>query len=308
MPLVLVHNDVVANPAHRWNDLEGVQYHYPSKYRNLIKAGEPFVYYRGVHRTGGKRGQAEYVGTGRIGDIWPDPEPAQHRRQAWYCGIEDYNRFPKPVPAKINNTNLEDIRPNLWRDSVRSMAADVYRRILELASQRASEPKAIIGTDGIKIMPADTLIVPPVASRPRKGEATPVTYRMSKQARDVGDWAERVVLRFIQEQMLGCSNCVHRAAINEKPGWDIDYLDSSGLVQRVEVKGSVGAAFDGVEMTANEIAAARIHGDRYWLYLVAGCLTNAPQVQTIQNPAAKLAADEWSAAPTLFSIRFRATS
>jgi hypothetical protein len=60
-------------------------------------------------------------------------------------------------------------------------------------------------------------------------------------------------------------------------------------------------------MTANEMSAARIHGDRYWLFLVAGCLTDAPRVQAIQNPAAKLAADEWSATPTLFSIKFRAT-
>ena len=66
MPLVLVHNDVVANPAHRWSDVEGVQYHYPSKYQSKIKTGETCVYYRGVHRTEGKRGPAEYVGTGRI--------------------------------------------------------------------------------------------------------------------------------------------------------------------------------------------------------------------------------------------------
>ena len=42
MPLVLVHNDVVANPAHAWNDVEGVHYHYPSKYQGKIKTGEPF--------------------------------------------------------------------------------------------------------------------------------------------------------------------------------------------------------------------------------------------------------------------------
>ena len=69
MPLVLVHNDVVANPAHVWNDVEGVRYHYPSKYQGKIKMGEPFVYYRGVHRTEGKRGPAEYVG------ISPGGEP-----------------------------------------------------------------------------------------------------------------------------------------------------------------------------------------------------------------------------------------
>ena len=64
MPLVLVHNDVVANPQHEWDDKEGVQYHYPAKYQSKIKTGEPFVYYRGVHRVGGKRGAAEYVGAG----------------------------------------------------------------------------------------------------------------------------------------------------------------------------------------------------------------------------------------------------
>jgi hypothetical protein len=74
MPLVLVHNDVVANPAHAWNDVEGVHYHYPSKYQNKIKTGEQFVYYRGVNRVGGKRGPAEYVGAGRIGRIWLDPD------------------------------------------------------------------------------------------------------------------------------------------------------------------------------------------------------------------------------------------
>src|SRR5271165_3010680 len=72
VPLVLVHNDVVANPAHAWNDVEGVHYHYPSKYQSKIKTGESFVYYRGVHRKDGKRGPAEYVGSGRIGDVWPD--------------------------------------------------------------------------------------------------------------------------------------------------------------------------------------------------------------------------------------------
>jgi hypothetical protein len=34
MPLVLTTNDVVLNPDHRWNDVEGVQYHYPNQYKN----------------------------------------------------------------------------------------------------------------------------------------------------------------------------------------------------------------------------------------------------------------------------------
>jgi hypothetical protein len=84
----------------------------------------------------------------------------------------------------------------------------------------------------------------------------------------------------------------------------IDYLDPNGVTQQVEVKGTIAAAFTGVDMTANEIEAARVHGQNYWLYLVAGCLTDAPRVQTIQNPASKLSAGEWSATPTLFALKF----
>jgi hypothetical protein len=42
MPLVLVHNEVVNNPAHAWNDVEGV--HYPvAKYAK--KPDPPFTYF-----------------------------------------------------------------------------------------------------------------------------------------------------------------------------------------------------------------------------------------------------------------------
>jgi hypothetical protein len=302
MPLVLVHNEVVANPAHAWNDVEGVQYHYPSKYQGKIKTGEPFVYYRGVHRKGGKRRLAEYVGAGRIGEIWPDPDPGT-RRRAWYCGIEDYQKFPSPVPAKINNENLEIIPANLWRDGVRSLNSDVYNRIIELAFG-GSDQEIAYPANPSQITATDSLIVPATATGLRKDQRPSTTYRKSKQAKEVGDWAEQVVVRFIQEQIPGCTACIHRAAVNETPGWDIDYLDPKGNLQRVEVKGTVAAAFTGVDMTANEMQAARDHGEHYWLYLVAGCLTDAPKVQGIQNPASRLHAGAWSATPTLFAVRF----
>jgi hypothetical protein len=92
-------------------------------------------------------------------------------------------------------------------------------------------------------------------------------YRKSRRAKEVGDWAEDIVLRYISEHVSGCINCVHRAALDETPGWDIDYLDSNGRLQRVEVKGTVAAAFTGVDITANELRAARTHGSEYWLYL-----------------------------------------
>lgn len=297
MPLVLVHNDVVANPAHRWDDVEGVHYHYPAKYRGKIRTGEPFVYYRGVHRVGGKRGPAEYIGAGRIGAIWPDSE----RKNAWYCAVEDYRRFAVPVPAKVDGVNREDIPSNLWRDGVRLLDPQVYAQIMaegEALGARSAEASTV--ADAV-ITADDNLVLPPALAQHQGGQGGD---RRSPRAKAIGDWAEQAAIRFIKEQVAGCTDCVHRAALGETPGWDIDYRDAAGVLQRVEVKGTVSAAFTGVELTANELAAANTHGPAYWLCLVASCLTPHVKVQLIRNPAAKLNAGEWSARPTLFAVRF----
>jgi hypothetical protein len=84
----------------------------------------------------------------------------------------------------------------------------------------------------------------------------------------------------------------------------VDYTDKDGILQRVEVKGTIDAVFTGVQMTRGELDAAKAHGSNYWLFLVAGCLTNVPRVQTICDPARKLLSGDWSARAELFSIRF----
>jgi hypothetical protein len=77
MPVVLVSNDPNTSELRdQWKDVTGVQYHFPNMYRNIIKPGEHFVYYRGVHREVGPRGPAIYFGTGVAGAVWLDPETA----------------------------------------------------------------------------------------------------------------------------------------------------------------------------------------------------------------------------------------
>jgi Domain of unknown function (DUF3883) len=307
MPLVLVHNDVVANPQHVWNDVEGVQYHYPAKYQSKIKTGEVFVYYRGVHRVGGKRGAAEYVGAGRVGKIWLDPNTEAGKGRAFYCAIEEYRRFAIPVPAKVDGVMLEQIpveRQNLWRDGVRALDALTYDRIMREGAPTGSLVASVPPLAEVSIAESDELIVPAAMIKAGSGKSGFGNYRKSKRAKEVGDWAEGVAVRYIRERVAGCSDCVHRAAIDETPGWDIDYVDAGGVLQRVEVKGTIAAAFTGIDMTANEMSAAASHGSNYWLYLIAGCLTPTPKIQAIQDPEGKWATGEWNATPAIFSLRF----
>ena len=303
MALVLVHNDVVSNPAHAWDDVEGVRYHYPVKYQGKIQTGEPFVYYRGVHRAGFKRGPAEYVGHGRIGAIWVDPERSTGRNKAFYCAIEGYERFAEPVAAKVDGLNLEDIPSNAWRDGVRALDPAVYARIM--SSARAQPPLSAIAPRPAEVFitTSDTLIVPP-APKDAGGRRSGGRPRRSKKAKLVGDWAELIVMQHLREAHPDATEITHRANIGETPGWDIDFVDRAGRLRRVEVKGTVGGGFTGVEFTAGELRAARTHGVDYWLYLVAGCLTSAPRVQAIQDPANHLVEGIWTATPVLFELRF----
>lgn len=295
MPIVLTTNDVVLNPDHAWNDIEGVQYHYPNQYKNKVRSGEPFVYYRGVHRKNGQRGQAEYFGCGRIGEIRPDPGTVGQSRPSWFCSIEDYKPFNPPVPAKPDGVFYEQIPQNMWRNGIRDLPQEVYDAILAAAGQPAP-PLTASGP-----VEAGTLIVPRHKLGASAGGGTAV-WRKSKRAKEVGDWAEAAALTFI-EQTLKAQQVVHRAALRETPGWDLDYVDETGALQRVEVKGTVGGAFATVDLTAGELKAAQAHGDNFWLYLVAGCFSDHPRIQRIRNPAAQLACGAWVATPSLFSVR-----
>ncbi len=302
MPLVLAHNEVVA-PEYQWDDVEGVHYHYPSKYRGKVRSGEPFVYYRGVHRADGKRRPAEYVGAGVIGDIWADPS----RPKAWYCAIEDYERFASPVLSKVDGVTREQIEKNMWRDGVRMLEPTVYQEIVLEALGGPLIAKGSVSPTDARLAELKNLIVPQSLNRnqaPGGGGSGGGGSRRSPRAKAIGDWAEMAALAYIQSSIPECFHCTHRAALGEKPGWDFDYQDAKGNVNRVEVKGTVGSAFATIDLTANEMKAATAHGENYWLCLVANCETDRPAIQLIQDPMRKIADGEWTANPAIYSVRF----
>ena len=88
MPLILTSNEVIAGDDYDWEDVTGVQYHYPNGYRNLIRPGERFIYYRGVRRAGKKRG----CGQGQHEE--ESPGRFEHRSL-----VETWRRFGAAGPA-----------------------------------------------------------------------------------------------------------------------------------------------------------------------------------------------------------------
>lgn len=300
MPLVLTTNAFVPNPDHAWNDVEGVQYHYPNQYKNKIRPGVEFVYYRGVLRKSGPRGQAEYFGRGRIGEIKPDPATIGQSRPSWFCAIEDYTPFLPTVPAKLEGVFYEDIPQNMWRNGVRDLDLATFDRIVGAAGSSPATPIFVPSAAAGGPEEVDNLIIPKsgIAAASKGG----VGYRKSKKAKEIGDWAELLVVEFLKSQG-GHAEIVHRAAIQETPGWDIDYRDANGVLHRVEVKGTVGGAFTSIDLTANEMRAAQKHGSEYWIFLVANCLTDRPRIQRICAPGDRLAQGAWVATPAVFGVR-----
>jgi hypothetical protein len=137
-PLVLFEAEATAGGKYdSWQDTTGEQYHFPNQYRKRVNSGRRFVYYRGMRRTAGGRGRAEYFGHGRIGSVWLDESSAHQPRKsrwAWFCSILDYVEFPRPVAAKQNGKYIEDIAHSRgWQVGVRLLMEDAYHEILGLA-------------------------------------------------------------------------------------------------------------------------------------------------------------------------------
>jgi len=304
MPLILTQNEVTVSDAHDWKDIEGVQYHYPTKYRNKVIEGERFIYYQGVNRANGKKGEAHYFGTGRIGSIWQDSDPERQKggKIAWFCQIEEYERFLQPVSAKVDGMNREQGAKNLFRDGVRVTDAATFESIIHVSGVEKKHDLQNINSprpDETTAQQAINLLL----MKKGKNSGKKSSGRYSRNAKAIGDWAEKLAFQLLKE-IKGSRNHTHRAAIGETPGWDIDYIDQSGKLQRVEVKATQAAAFRNIEITSNELNAARKYADGFSLCLIAKCMSETPIYQFINNPAAQVDEGEWDIEPTAFRLSF----
>lgn len=322
LPLVLVENEATTGGQYdHWQDTTGEQYHYPNQYRNRVVSGRRFVYYRGVRRADGQRGQPEYFGTGRIGDVWRDEaiaETVPKRRWRWYCAIQDFLPFPDPVPAKISGKYFEQIsHPRDWGTGVREIDNSILAQILAVAGLESAVydlddetsvvPMPLAAVPISHVSPIESVGLMPsrdlrTANRMPGPSRSP--FRRTRRAKEIGDRAEEIVLHWLRARLhvdaRESVKWLSKSGIT--PGWDIEFLDELGEMIAVEVKGTTATSFQSIEITAQEWNEASRKGERYWLVLVAECLSEQPKIEVIKNPCALLGDGSWQIEPVLWRL------
>jgi predicted HNH restriction endonuclease len=130
---------ITENDESQWHDQTGALYHYPKRYRNLLRPGTKVVYYKGRQRDSeyAARRLSEaphYFGTAVIGKSWTDPNSA---KEDLFAQVIDYRPFATAVLAKVGDQFYETIPDsrvsNYWRDGVRGIDKAVYDAILSAA-------------------------------------------------------------------------------------------------------------------------------------------------------------------------------
>jgi len=304
-PLVLTQQVRTAGGRHDgWKDVEGERYHFPNQYRNKVRTGRPFVYYRGTRRARG-RGEPQYFGWGRIGEVYRDttvPENAPKKDWKWFCDIEDYTPFGAPVHWKRDDgSNYEGIEhQNLWGVGVRETSAESFAEVLGLSGGAATSP-TLLSIEPVEVVEDLLVAVKRRGSGP--GRSGGGGRRRSRNAYKIGRDGERIVLDYLRGRADGEGMTAIRWVSDEgaTPGWDIEFVDADGVLQSVEVKATTGPRFPSVELTVNEWSAAEKRRDCFWLVLVAD-VYGEPKMQWLQDPAALLEQGAVSLEPLLFRL------
>lgn len=319
--LVLVENEVNAGD-HDWDDETGSRYHFPNIYKNRIRPGARFVYYRGSRLEGGGRADPVYFGSGVIGDVELDPEtedlPPIKRR--WIAKIADYSPFPKKVPFRSADGTyaellLKEVRKNWWGVGVRSISGSAYRSILQAGGLVVdiSPPEMAAPLIATPTSASVTELWRPSRVKAKLDGSTKKVFdfrRLSRRSKVIGDAAEKLFFeRLCASEPDASRREMIRWVAREglTPGYDIeDARDGKKIAY--EVKGTTLKEFLSIEMTFNELECAKELQADFVLVLVTGVLGSKPRIAEYANPAKAIVDGTLAAQPTMFSLRLNASA
>lgn len=266
MCLVLAMNEA-SEADITYEDLPFVSYEYPTRYRNRIREGERFVYYRGRRRAGGGRQPQVYLGTGVIGGIRPSRNPGR-----LICEVLDGDRFAELVPFKDEQGNhLEPggSRSGYFQQGVRKIPEEVFTAIIARGAAAGSP------TGSLSPEPP-----PPSPERPptRGGYATP------EDARAVELCSRKIVTAYLLEQ-FPAARVLDMPTNN--PGFDLE-TDIPGL-RYVEVKGTRGPLPE-FFLSEGERRFGQTHSEDYLFAVVYGIVLSSGAHVGISTARAPLGA------------------
>ena len=136
---------ITENDESQWDDKTGEQYHFPKRYLKYLQTGTQVIYYKGkmVDKSYQNKRLTEkphYFGIAKIGKTLPEDDSQKN----WFADIIEYRRFSKPVLNKSGNEYLEIIPTsmanNYWRNGVRPIDEETYKKILNLSDLSISNP------------------------------------------------------------------------------------------------------------------------------------------------------------------------
>ena len=216
MPLRLTANDRTLS-GHEYDDVLGVRYEFPSRYRGIVREGERFVYYRGRRRADGTTGPQVYLGAGIVGPVRASTMNSDYL----VCSIEDWQPFDEPLYFKDSEDRWYEpgaAQGGLyWQQGVKPISEDVFVHILRDAAAEA---------------------VPLVPSSPAE---------QGVQRRGLGGYASPVLRAAVDEYAVDAANDVvrgiwpHSSVLvqpHNNPGFDILVGEADQPERYVEVKGT----------------------------------------------------------------------
>jgi hypothetical protein len=215
MPLRLTANDFSLS-GHRYDDILGVRYEFPARYRRMVREGERFVSYRGRRRVDGTTGRPVYLGVGIVGTVQQSVSKPNHL----VCDIADWRPFVEPLYFKDSTGSYYEPGGaqggRYWQPGVRRIPEDVFTRILR---------------DG------DPLLSPasPPPAQQASGRRSPEAYASAARLAEVDQYAIEAAHAVVRGSWPESPVVVQA---HNNPGYDILVGERNQPERYVEVKGT----------------------------------------------------------------------
>lgn len=276
MPLILAESDATESGI-EYADRTGISYQYPSQYKNIIKSGERFIYYRGrKKRTGGRQPQI-YFGTGIIGDV----SAGSGADARWRCDILDYAEFSKPVPFKVGKVGYFEgggIRRGYFQKGVRRISEAEFDAIIDTAELAGG-------------------LQPVTTEKVESGGG----YASGKYLKEIERYALQVVKPILESRF---PNSLIKEQARNNPGFDVLVTHGSGQIF-VEVKGT-SAQTPYFIITEGEVEFSLNNSAQYCLIVVYEINLNAKTHKVFEHNGAVTEQSfskrplQWRCRPTTF--------